>query len=147
MEGLGPAALLARLNREVLYAQDAGFITCLCASIEPDGAITLANAGHLRPYRNGEEVYLDSSLPLGISAEVEYSQTTIQLEPDDTLTCLSDGVIEARNKAGELFGFERTAAISTKSPEAIAQAAQAFGQEDDITVLTLTFTPVGALHA
>jgi hypothetical protein len=56
-------------------------------------------------------------------------------------TCLvlradPDGVIEAQNAAGELFGFERTAAISTQSAEPIAHAAQAFGQEDDITVLT-----------
>jgi hypothetical protein len=48
-------------------------------------------------------------------------------------------VAEARNKTGELHGFERTAAISTQSAEAIAHAAQAFGQDNDITVLTLTW--------
>jgi hypothetical protein len=52
-------------------------------------------------------------------------------------------VVEARNKTGELYGFERTAAISSESAEAIAHAAQAFGQDDDITVLTLTWL---ALH-
>jgi hypothetical protein len=46
-------------------------------------------------------------------------------------------VVEARNDAGKLFGFERTASISSNTAEAIAQAAQAFGQEDDITVLTV----------
>jgi serine phosphatase RsbU (regulator of sigma subunit) len=51
---------------------------------------------------------------------------------------MTDGVVEARNATGELFGFERTAALSTESAEKIAQAAQDFGQEDDITVLTLT---------
>jgi serine phosphatase RsbU (regulator of sigma subunit) len=51
--------------------------------------------------------------------------------------------VEARNKQGELFGFERTRAISTEPAEKIAQAAQAFGQEDDITVVSLTFA--GAL--
>jgi serine phosphatase RsbU (regulator of sigma subunit) len=50
---------------------------------------------------------------------------------------LSDGVLEATNSAGELFGFDRTRAISTQTAEAIAQFAQSFGQEDDITVLTL----------
>ena len=59
---------------------------------------------------------------------------------------LSDGVIEARGSNGELFGFDRTAAISTQSAEEVAKAAQAFGQEDDITVLTLTFAPVGVAH-
>jgi serine phosphatase RsbU (regulator of sigma subunit) len=54
----------------------------------------------------------------------------------------TDGVVEARSKTGELFGFERTAALSTDSAESIARAAQHFGQEDDITVLTLTRLPV-----
>ncbi|MGA8670112.1 MAG: SpoIIE family protein phosphatase, partial [Terracidiphilus sp.] len=57
------------------------------------------------------------------------------------LTLLTDGVIEARDKAGALFGFERSASLSTQSAEAIAQAALAFGQDDDITVLSLTRTP------
>jgi serine phosphatase RsbU (regulator of sigma subunit) len=50
---------------------------------------------------------------------------------------LSDGVLEATNPAGELFGFDRTRAISTQSAEEIARHAQQFGQDDDITVLTL----------
>jgi serine phosphatase RsbU (regulator of sigma subunit) len=53
------------------------------------------------------------------------------------MTLLTDGVVEARNQDGELFGFERTAALSSDSAEAIAQRAQAFGQDDDITVLTV----------
>jgi serine phosphatase RsbU (regulator of sigma subunit) len=51
-------------------------------------------------------------------------------------------VVEARNASGELFGFERAAAISAQPVESIAHAAQAHGQEDDITVLSLTFAPV-----
>jgi hypothetical protein len=59
------------------------------------------------------------------------------LEPGDTLTFMSDGVVEARDAKGDLFGFERTKAISGKSAEEIAEVALKFGQEDDITVLTL----------
>jgi len=70
-----------------------------------------------------------------------------QLAAGDTLTFVSDGVIEARSATGELFGFDRTAAISRQSAESIAAAAQQFGQEDDITVLTLTFAPVEVPHA
>lgn len=55
---------------------------------------------------------------------------------------MTDGVVEAQNNARELFGFERAAAISTRTAEEIARAAQAFGQEDDITVVTLTRRPV-----
>jgi hypothetical protein len=58
----------------------------------------------------------------------------------DSLTFLSDGVVEARSPSCELFGFDRTRAISCETAEAIAEAALAFGQEDDITVLTLAFT-------
>ena len=54
-------------------------------------------------------------------------------------TLVTDGVVEARDKTGALFGFDRTAALSTQPAEAIAQTAQVFGQEDDITVLTLAF--------
>jgi serine phosphatase RsbU (regulator of sigma subunit) len=57
------------------------------------------------------------------------------------MTLLTDGVVEARSGKGELFGFDRTRDLSTQSSEAIARAAQAHGQEDDITVLTLTFAP------
>lgn len=56
---------------------------------------------------------------------------------------ISDGVVEARNAAGELYGFDRTAAISIQSAERIARTSQTFGQEDDITVLTLTRIAVG----
>jgi len=56
------------------------------------------------------------------------------------LTLLSDGVVEARSASGELFGFERTGGISRESAEKIAATAQQFGQEDDITVLTVMRT-------
>jgi serine phosphatase RsbU (regulator of sigma subunit) len=137
-EGLQPGLLLARLNREMVRAQDGGFITCLCALVDPDGAVVLANAGHLSPYRSGKEVPVDSGLPLGITDAAAYTETTIQLGAGDMLTLISDGVLEARNAAGELFGFERTAALSDQPAETIAQRAQHFGQEDDITVLTVT---------
>ena len=52
------------------------------------------------------------------------------------------GVVEATNERRELFGFHRTQAISTQSASAIAEAAKQFGQNDDITVLTLTLTPL-----
>jgi serine phosphatase RsbU (regulator of sigma subunit) len=83
------------------------------------------------------EIDLENGLPLGIAADASYPESSLRLAPGDTVTFLSDGVLEARNAAGELYGFERTAALSTESAENVAQAAQAFGQEDDITVLTL----------
>ena len=55
----------------------------------------------------------------------------------DQMTLLSDGVVEARDAQGALFGFERTRAISAQSADAIAEAALKHGQADDITVLTV----------
>jgi hypothetical protein len=132
-----PGALLARLNRQMLATQESGFITCLCLRMSSAGAVTMANAGHLSPYRGGEEVELDSGLPLGLAADAEYAETEIELAPGDTLTLLSDGVVEAMNPQHQLLGFERVRAMSGQSAHDIAAAAQAFGQEDDITVLTV----------
>ena len=139
--GPSPAALLNGLNREMVKAADGGFITCLCAQIYPDGRAILSSAGHPAPYLDGEELQIGGGIPLGILDHAEYSETTIQIRPGQSVMFLSDGVLEATNPAGELFGFDRTAAISTQSAESIAAAAQAHGQEDDITVLTLAFAP------
>jgi serine phosphatase RsbU (regulator of sigma subunit) len=112
-----------------------------------DGSLAIANAGHLPPYLHGEEVQVDSGLPLGLNGEGEYQETSFQLSPGDRLTLLSDGVVEARNPTDGLFGFERTASISRQTADEVAQAAQSFGQEDDITVLTLTFAADEVAHA
>jgi serine phosphatase RsbU (regulator of sigma subunit) len=55
---------------------------------------------------------------------------------------ISDGIVEASDSSGQLYGFERTRAISSQSADWIAAAAKAFGQSDDITVLTITRVPV-----
>ena len=113
------------------------YATCLCARVYPDGTVTIANAGHLSPYRDGREVALMPSLPLGVIADAEYEATTFQLSRGDRLVFLSDGVVEAQNDQGELFGFERTQQVSNESARYIAQTAKHFGQTDDITVLSL----------
>ena len=146
-DGLGPAAILHRLNNELVRAHHEGFVTCLCAVLEPDSTLRLANAGHLPPILNAAEIEIPGALPLGLAPGVSYDEQHLVLNPGQILTFLSDGVLEATNATGELFGFDRTAAISTQSAEAIAKVAQAFGQEDDITVLTLTFAPVEVAHA
>jgi phosphoserine phosphatase RsbU/P len=136
-----PAVLLAQLNRVLHESRVGGFATCLCADFTTAGDVILANAGHLPPYCNSREIALSSSLPLGIAAAAEYAETMLRLAPGEILTFLSDGVVEARNAAGELFGFERTRQCSHQSAEEIAAAAQQFGQEDDITVLTVARAP------
>jgi hypothetical protein len=146
-QNLSPSQILLSLNAQFAASSDGGFVTCLCTRITTDGTLTLANAGHLAPYCNGEEVPLDSALPLGVAPGAEYAESTIHLNLGDTLTFLSDGVVEAQSSRGELFGFDRARRISTQPAEEIARAAQAFGQEDDITVLTLTVAPAAVAHA
>ena len=136
---LSPALLLEGLNRQITAGGHPGFITCLCVEMHPDGWALFANAGHLSPYRNGEELDCGASLPLGLIKDADYREARIRLFPGDKLTIVTDGVVEARNSQGELFGFERTLAISGQSAKQIAQTALAFGQDDDITVLTITF--------
>ena len=139
-ENESPSALLRHLNLVMANMRVSGFATCLCAEISTAGVLTLANAGHLAPYRNGKELPVSNGLPLGIVSESEYTQSELQLREGDWLTFVSDGVVEARNPAGELFGFDRAAALSMQSAQSIVSAVQAFGQEDDVTVLTLSLT-------
>jgi hypothetical protein len=140
-----PGEILAAMNRRMLARSKDGFTTCLVLRADPDGALTVANAGHLPPYCNHEELAMDGGLPLGIHAESTYEEARLELRPGAQITLLTDGVVEARSNTGELFGFARAQNLSSRSAEQIAEAARAFGQEDDITVVTLAFaggTPV-----
>jgi len=144
-DNLRPQAVLKELNASLRNSGIAGFTTCLCADLLPSGVLVIANAGQLPPYHNGREIDVPAGLPLGVDPASEYSESQLQLAPGDALTFLSDGVVEARNAAGELFGFERTRQISSRAAEQIAEAAVAFGQQDDITVLTLSLAPSAAI--
>ena len=137
-----PASMLASLNNRIMGRAHGGFVTCLAAHLDGDGVLTIANAGHLPPYLNGEEIAAPGSLPLGLMSSAHYEPFTIQLTAGDRLTFVSDGVVEAQGKSGELLGFERTRELSRQSAHAIALAAQEFGQKDDITVVTVEFTGV-----
>jgi hypothetical protein len=132
-----PGEILSAMNQRMLARSHGGFTTCLVLRGDEDGSITIANAGHIAPYLAGKELSTENGLPLGVSASAVYQESSFQFEPGRQLTLLTDGVVEARSTSGELFGFDRTATISTQSAEAIARAAQSFGQEDDITVLTV----------
>ncbi len=130
-----PARVLESLNR-VLAGSDS-FTTCQAAWFGPEGELVLANAGHLPPYLTSQEVPLAGSLPLGVLAEARYEEVQLYLHPGDRLLLLSDGVVEARQPSGELFGFDRVHNLSNQSAFYIADAAKSFGQEDDITVVTV----------
>jgi Stage II sporulation protein E (SpoIIE) len=134
-----PGEILAAMNQRMLARSHGGFTTCLVLRADANGTLAIANAGHIAPYLGGKELPLKNGLPLGLAAETPYAESTFHLVQGQQLTILTDGVVEARNARRELFGFERTATISRDSAESIAGAAQTFGQEDDITVLTVEF--------
>jgi serine phosphatase RsbU (regulator of sigma subunit) len=134
-----PKDIVAGLNRRLVGRMQGGFATALLLRLDCSGHCTLANAGHLPPYLNGNELALNESLPLGITSEAEFVDQNLILQKGDFLILYTDGVPEARDKKGELYGFERTRTLVSNnlSAESIAQAASEFGQEDDITVLTI----------
>ena len=139
-----PGEVLAHLNR-MLAGHVTGFATCCAALLHPDGHMQIANAGNPAPYCNGVELDTLPGLPLGLVPDVTYEETLATLPPHASLTFVSDGVIEATAaRTNELFGFDRTLAISREPAASIAEAAVRFGtgapQADDITVLTITRT-------
>jgi sigma-B regulation protein RsbU (phosphoserine phosphatase) len=140
-----PAEILNAMNQRMISRLHGGFTTCLVLRIDRDGTITAANAGHIPPCMDGREQTLDYGLPLGLVEDAAYIENTLTLRAGAQLTLVTDGVPEARNTEGELFGFDRAAGISRESASNIAFAAQRFGQEDDITVLTLVLAPVTAM--
>jgi sigma-B regulation protein RsbU (phosphoserine phosphatase) len=132
-----PAELLANLNDRLAGRAGGGFATAVAAHISADGRVTMANAGHLSPYLEGRELELPGALPLGVAGGARYQSTEFRVMPGDRLTFYSDGVVEAQSAKGELFGFERARAISIEPAAAIVEAAKQFGQQDNITVVTI----------
>jgi hypothetical protein len=135
-----PARILEGLSRRLFGRLQGGFTTCLAVRLDADGSCTLASAGHPAPYLNEREIDLPGALPLGIDPSIEYPEITMQIHPRDQVTLYTDGLLEARSASGEIFSFNRLQSLVAGSPNAASAsaAAIAFGQEDDITVLTVT---------
>lgn len=132
-----PDEVLAELNNALAGQMEGGFVTCCAALLSPNGEVTVANAGHPSPYCGGLEVEVPGGLPLGLARDIAYESAGLRVKRGEQLTFVSDGVVEAANAQDELFGFERTSQISGKSAAEIAEAAKAWGQNDDITVVTV----------
>jgi len=83
---------------------------------------------------------MEGALPLGMVESAEFSMMHFQLAPGDRLILMSDGVAEAQDEQGQLFGFERINKLLQRPITAaeVAAAAQNFGQQDDISVLLIT---------
>ncbi len=151
-----PGEVLARTN-ELLHPDIPAkmFVTCLYLVIEPgSGKIVLANAGHNLPYviSNGEVAELRATgMPLGLMDGMAYDELEATLAPGQMLVLSSDGLIEAHNDQGEMYGFPRFKAELAVLDEgvgtipAVMKSWQDFtgedhDQEDDITLVTLRYS-------
>jgi hypothetical protein len=142
---ISPVRMLERLNRCLCGRLQGGFVTAVILRLHADGYVTLANAGHLPPFLNQREIEMDGSLPLGLVPSAMYDEVSVLLHPGDQLSLYTDGLLEARSATGELYGFDRLHTLFASRPSAqqASDAAVAFGQDDDITVLTLTRLAAG----
>ena len=136
LHSIDPVEILHEVNDQLCERQHA-IATCLILRIDPDGKVSIANAGQLPPYLNGKEFGMDGAFPLGMVPNSDFSIASFVMELGDSLFLMSDGVVEAQDAHGTLFGFDRISELlgQRATSARIAQAAQEFGQEDDILVL------------
>ena len=140
-----PGQLLTQLNRRLFGRLQGGFATCLILLLKSDSTCVVASAGHPAPFLNSQEIDTPGALPLGVSPNTAYMECEVATKPGDHLALYTDGLLEARNPRGELYGFKRLEDLfaSPTNAAAATEAAVNFGQDDDITVLTLTRLAVG----
>jgi serine phosphatase RsbU (regulator of sigma subunit) len=149
-----PGQILQRVN-EVLfpYIPHNMFVTCLYAILDPNsGGLTYANAGHDLPYlhRNGAAEELRArGMPLGLMPRMSYEEKETTLQAGEAALLYSDGLVEAHDPKGEMFGFPRLRALIAQHGEeqrALGEflmkehyffVGEGWEQEDDITLLTL----------
>ncbi len=155
---IDPEEVLRRTNRLLLPDLPEGlFVTCLYAVLDPvTGRLTLANAGHNLPFCHGAQGVAEiwaTGMPLGWMPDATYEGRELTLEPGDCLLFYSDGLTEALNPAGDLFGVPRLeallAGIQAGSSDVIERLLAELadfvgpqGPDDDVTILALTRDPV-----
>jgi serine phosphatase RsbU (regulator of sigma subunit)/predicted ester cyclase len=149
-----PSEVLARVN-ETLVARipQNMFVTCFYSVLDPEsGSLKYANAGHDLPYvrRRGEAEELRArGMPLGLMPEMGYEEMRTVLEVGEAALFYSDGLVEAHDPNGEMFGFPKLQALISEhadKEEALGDflmeelysfVGEGWEQEDDITLLTL----------
>jgi hypothetical protein len=146
-EGAGPARILNRLDR--LVAREGGdedFVTALAGRLHPDGRILLASAGHPAPFGAGPRL-VQVAAPLGLGTQANESQG--HLRPGERLVCYTDGLVEARNAAGEFLDrsrFEEAVAAEslTAALDCLVELVDRHADgrhDDDLALLGLEYDP------
>jgi serine phosphatase RsbU (regulator of sigma subunit) len=153
LDSSSPGEVLERVNETLLARIPANmFVTCFYAVLEPEsGRLTYANAGHDLPYvwHSGEcEELRARGMPLGLMPKMSYEEKEIVLEAGDAALFYSDGLVEAHDPEGKMFGFPRLRALVAERveerslvdlllDELYSFVGEGWEQEDDITLLTL----------
>ena len=153
---LSPGHLLERANQLFCEFMLPGqYATVVCGRADDLGKIEIANAGHCLPLvlRNGQNITVqNSTFPLGLFCESEYTTTTLQLGNDEGLLLYSDGLVEANNSSGDEYGEDRLLRLfmncNGRTPRELIencledlrkfQLGQA--RKDDLTVLSILRT-------
>ena len=151
---VNPGEVLERVNEHLCPDMpEKMFVTCLYGVLEPtSGRFQFANAGHDLPYvktATGSEELRARGMPLGLMTGMAYEEKETVLAPGDSLLLHSDGVVEAHNPDGGMFGFPRLKDAVAQYPgghelidRVLSDLKQHTGpdaeQEDDITMVTLT---------
>jgi serine phosphatase RsbU (regulator of sigma subunit) len=153
LDSTSPGKVLERVNETLLARIPPNmFVTCFYAILEPEsGRLTYANAGHDLPYlhRNGDAEELRArGMPLGLMPGRGYEEKKTILEAGERALFYSDGLVEAHDPKGEMFGFPRLRALIAQHgeerslgnlllEELYSFVGEDWEQEDDITLLTL----------
>ena len=151
-----PGDVLTEVNNLIQDDDTDGmFVTMLYSVYNPEtGDFTYASGGHdapllVKPDGSSELLSLTGGIALGVITEFDYQETTYRLEPGDTIVLYTDGVTEAMNGDGELYGIEGLREHFAANPPGDAEAtamevmravedfAGGAPQSDDITCLTL----------
>jgi serine phosphatase RsbU (regulator of sigma subunit) len=150
---VSPGAVLEQANNRLYPDIPAHmFVTCLYAVLDPhSGRLRYANAGHNLPYVATADRVTElraRGMPLGAMPDMTYEENEAYLAPGESILLHSDGLVEAHNPAGEMFGFPRLQKIVENSSggehlidECLTELREFVGsdweQEDDITLVTL----------
>ena len=151
--GYSPGEVLERVNETLLARIPQNmFVTCFYAVLEPKSAsLSYANAGHDLPYlwRGGDAEELRArGMPLGLMAGMSYEEKEIELDYSAGVLFYTDGLVEAHDPKGEMFGFPRLRKLIAEHGEESSLGdflleqlysfvGEGWEQEDDITHLTL----------
>jgi len=153
LDSSSPGKMLQRVNEALFPSIPPNmFVTCFYAILDPkSGHLSYANAGHDLPYlwhgSDAEELRA-RGMPLGLMPGMSYEEKEIELDAAEGVLFYSDGLVEAHNPKGEMFGFPRLRELvaehgdersleETLFDEFYSFVGESWEQEDDITLLTL----------